>query len=325
MKKIQWLLLPLIFLALACGKGKKIMNGQETVDIKDFIAFFDEIKLPLVITDSLLKAKAGDSTQISDTVFAQFVSDTVFTDIYGRKKPKIFALGRFKNGKDAETYLLISTKGSSNAIYALAFTPKEKYSANLLLISDSKKAEEINRVTIDPKYTFNLVDQYKTPDGSTAEFSQVYAYNNAGIFTMILQDGLPKGELLPILNPIDTLPAAHRFSGDYGKDKRNFITVRDGKTDKDFLFFINMDKGNGSGCKAELKGEAIFITKDSAVYTTKTDPCVIGFRFGTNNITINEAVICGNKRPANCSFNARYQKQKPAKKDKKEATKKSNK
>lgn len=322
MKRLLLLIIPVLALAMACGKGKKKMSGDESVNIRDFIEFFDKVQLPLALTDSILSHKDNDSTLISDTIFRQFAGDTIFTDLYGKRKPKIYAIGRFRNGKDAETYLLIKTKGNVNAVYALAFTPQNKYSASMVLLSNAKDAREVNRVVIDSKYTFNLVDQYKAPDGSTNEFSQVYAYNNAGMFMMILQDGLPQGELMPILNPIDTLPMKNKYSGDYGKDKRNFISIRDGKSEKDFLFFMNMDKGPNSDCQAELKGEAVFVSKDSAVYTTKTDPCAIGFKFGAKSIKITEATICGNKRPADCSFNAHYQKQKSAPPEKTEATKK---
>lgn len=325
MTRLPVLLLAAALLLFSCGKSKKKMSGQDTVDVKDFIEFFDPITLPLTITDSVLKQKDNDSTMISDTVFAQFAADTIFNSLYGKHKPKIYALGRFKNGDDAETYLLVKAKGNTSAVYVLAYTPENKYSASMVLLSNANNSKEVNKVSIDTKYTFNLVDQYKDADGSQNEFTQVYAYNNAGLFMMILQDGLPKGTLMPILNPIDTLPMKHKFSGNYGKDSRNFITIRDGKTEKDLLFFINMDKGATSNCQAELKGEAVFVTKDSAVYTTKSDPCAIGFRFGAKSIRITEATICGNKRPADCSFNAYYLKQKAAVAEKKSEHKKENK
>jgi len=311
MNKIPLVILAICLLMAGCGKNKKKMSGQDAVDIKDFIEFFDELSLPVILSDSLLKKKNTDSSFISDTIMNQFIGDTIFNDLYGKEKPKTYAIGRFKN-MDAETYLIIKTKGNINAFYALAFTPEKKYSANMVLLSDGKKNNEINRVVIDSRYTFNLVDQYRDADGSINEFSQVYAYNNAGMFMMILKDGLQKGEVLPIINPIDTLPAANKYSGNYGKDSRNFISIRDGKTPKDFQFYINMDKGPATDCQADLKGEAVFITKDSAVYSTKSDPCTIGFKFGSKSVRITETIICGNKRPADCSFNVTYSRQKTA-------------
>lgn len=310
MKKILLVVFVFSTMLAACGgKSKKMMSGEESVDIKDFISFFDEIKLPLTLSDSILKMKNNDSTLIGDTIIKQFFGDTIFHDLYGKKKPKVYAYGRFRN-EDQETYLLLKTSNGARAIYAVAFTPENKYSAGMLLISDGKKTNGVDKVVVDPRFTFTLVDSYKDVDGSINEFSQVYAYNNAGLFMVILKDGLQRGEVLPILNPVDTLPATSKFSGNYLKDSRNFISIRDGKTANDFVFFINMDKGATTDCQFELKGAAVFVTKDSAVYSSKSDPCKIGFKFGTSNIQITEITVCGNQRPADCSFNATYRKQK---------------
>lgn len=180
----------------------------------------------------------------------------------------------------------------------------------MMLLSNSPKANEVNKTVIDPRYTFTQIDQYKEVDGSTSEYTSVYAYNNAGLFMVIMSNGLKKGEQMAIINPIDTLPAKNKYSGNYGKDKRNFITIRDGKTPEDFVFFINFDKGNGSECHGELKGEAVFEGKDSATYKSPNDPCTIGFKFSANGVRFNESVNCGNKRPTDCTFNASYSKQK---------------
>lgn len=286
------------------------MTGDETVTVTDFIDFFDPVKLPITLSDSSLKKKASDSALIGNAIFNQFIGDSIFVPIYGKEKPKVYALGRFKN-EDAETYLLLGVKGTkSNSFYVVAFTPQDKYSAHLMLLTNSPKGNEVNKTVIDAKYTFTLIDQYKDVDGSTNEYTSAWAYNNAGLFMVIMKDGLKKGEQMAIINPIDTLPAKNKYSGNYGKDKRNFITIRDGKTPQDFVFFINFDKGNGSECYGELKGEAIFEGKDTATYKSPNDPCTIGFKFTANGVRFNESVNCGNKRPAECTFNASYSKQK---------------
>src|SRR6187399_181374 len=110
MNKKLFAILAICMLFGACGKSKKKMSGQDSVDVKDFISFFDEASLPIVITDSVLKQKNSDSTLISDTIINQFIGDTIFQALYGEEIPKIYAMGRFKN-PDAETYLLLKTKG----------------------------------------------------------------------------------------------------------------------------------------------------------------------------------------------------------------------
>jgi hypothetical protein len=302
----------LVMLCLACAigcKGKKDMSGNEEVSVSDFIDFFTDVKLPITLTDSSLKKKPNDSALISNTVFNQFIGDTIFDNLYGKEKPKIYALGKFKN-EEAETYLILGAKGTKiNSFYVVAFAPDtDKYSAHMLLLSNSPKANEVNKTIIDSRYTFTQIDQYKEADGSTSEYTSVHAYNNAGLFMVIMSNGLKKGEQMAIINPIDTLPATHKHSGNYGKDKRNFITIRDGKTPEDFVFFLYFDRGNGSECQGELKGEAVFEGKDSATYKSPTDPCTIGFKFTSNGVRFNESVNCGNKRPSDCSFNASYTK-----------------
>src|SRR5689334_987205 len=107
MKRFAVCLIAFALLLVACGKNKKKMSGKEQVDISDFIEFFDQVSLPLTLTDSILHRTESDSTLISDTIFNQFVGDTIFQPLYGKRVPKIYAIGRFRNGNDAETYLLV--------------------------------------------------------------------------------------------------------------------------------------------------------------------------------------------------------------------------
>lgn len=282
------------------------MSGEESVSMNDFVSFFDEIKLPVTISDSILKKPVNDSNKIGVAVWNQFIGDSIFSSFYGVEKPAIYAIGRFRN-QEEETYLLVRTQGKTKkGAYVISVSPQEKFSAYMLLLGTGKQNNEVDRVTIDSKFNFTLTDQYKDLDGSLGEYSTVYAYNNAGLFMVILKDGMQKGEIRPIINPIDTLPATFKFSGDYGKDDRNFISIRDGKNKGEFLFFINFDKGASTTCQSELKGEAVFINTDSALFETKTDPCKIGFVFSKNRVTINEINNCGNWRPADCNFNASY-------------------
>jgi hypothetical protein len=304
----------LLLTALACGKKqKKSMSGDENVSLQDFVSFFDEIKLPYGFGDTLLQKKPRDSSLISQRIFNQFIGDSIFTTLYKKEKPTIHAMGAFRN-KEEETYLLLRTGGNTKAVWIVALDKDLKPAAHLLLMASRGKASEINRVGIDSKYTISLTDDYRKPDGSLAAYSAVYAYNTAGLFMEIMNDGLRRGEEMEIINPIDTLPMRFAFSGDYGGDARNFISIRDGDSAKSFLFFINMDKAND--CIAELKGEARWVKRDSAVFQATGDVCGIGFTFRGSNIRITELEGCGSRRPADCSFNASYSKKSRKKKTK---------
>lgn len=305
MQKIPVLLLGICVMLAACeGKSKKNMSGNGEVAVDDFIAFFSPQTLPLSITDSVLKVKSDDSARISLQIFHRFVQDTIFQNVYGKDTPRIYQAGRFGD-KEKETYLLVKTSGKTNALYAVVFTPGKKFASQMLLMSDRKNSEP-DLVVIDRSFNFTIIDQYKDAGGTSQEFSQVYAFIDSGAFQVIMEDGLKKGEVMPILNPVDSLPAQNKYSGDYGKDDRNFISIRDGKTPADFVFFMNMDKGARSVCQGEIKGEARFVTKDSAVYKSKSDPCTVGFKFGGKSVRLTEVTDCGNMRPPECSFNAYY-------------------
>ena len=43
-----------ILLAGCSGKSKKKMSGEEEITARDFVEFFDEVKLPITLTDSIL-------------------------------------------------------------------------------------------------------------------------------------------------------------------------------------------------------------------------------------------------------------------------------
>ena len=296
----------------ACkGKGKKNMSGDATVDMGDLIEFFDPVKLPVNYTDSVLKGKNTDSTLISHTIFNQFIGDSVLQKAYGKDKPKIYAVSRFQN-EAAETYLVFKAIGTKKTLYVAAIDKDQKFKASYPLLSTDAKQSSADRVSIDGRYNFYLTETYKAPDGSVEEYSNVLAYNSAGLFMVIMVDGLKEGVQKPVINPIDTLPRKHKFSGNYGKDARNFISIRDGKTPQDFVFFLNFDRGKNSECRSELKGEAVLVSKDSAVWQGTGEPCRIGFRFTASGVRINEINNCANRRPADCSFNANYSRQKDA-------------
>ncbi|HSC52560.1 MAG TPA: hypothetical protein VLC98_03015 [Phnomibacter sp.] len=311
----NWWLVVVVCVLFACkGTDKKSMKGDVDVTIKDFVAFFDDIKLPFAFNDTLLSKKLNDSSLIEYKVFKQFLSDTIFKAEYKKEKPKIYALGKFKNS-DAETYLAIKTKGSQNAIYLVALDEKLVPKASMLLLSNKGKSTEINQVSIDKRFIITLTDEYKMPNGDLAQYATVYAYNNVGVFMVIMNDGLKKGEVAEFVNPIDTFPQTRPHTGDYGRNKQNFISFRDADTEKKLLFFLNMNKS--TKCKGELKGEARWVNKDSAICESSVDGCRVGFRFKGKNVTVTEIDGCLGRRPADCSFNGTFAKMAPPKSKKK--------
>ena len=111
-----------------------------------------------------------------------------------------------------------------------------------------------------------------------------------------------------VYNPIDTLTQKDKLSGDYIKNSRNFVSVRDGKNARKFLFFVHFETDDD--CSGELKGEATLIKPNLAQYRKVGDACVLRLLFSGNKVTLIEEQACGNYRGIKCSFDGTYTKKK---------------
>jgi len=107
------------------------------------------------------------------------------------------------------------------------------------------------------------------------------------------------------------LPTLNTFSGDYARDKKNFIALRDFGNPNKYQFFLHFEKKAGT-CVGELKGLLNF-NKNQATYSEKGDPCTIQFTITGNVIKIKEDGNCGNHRNMTCYFNDSYDKKRKPK------------
>jgi hypothetical protein len=163
---------------------------------------------------------------------------------------------------------------------------------------------------MDGKYTLTVMHQRKGPEGQLLYKKDAYIYNESTGFMLILTESNEgKAKIPPIYNPIDTLSHKHKFTGEYVQDKRNFVSVRDGKDASRVLFFVHFEKDEGS-CRGELKGEAKFISANTARFRSGGDPCTVDFVFGKEGVTMKEVEGCGNHRDIKCFFEGYYEKKK---------------
>jgi hypothetical protein len=310
------LLVVLSGLLFSCkGKRPSLADSNSKVDIEDFIEFFQPLKLPYPLADSMFKRKDRDSSAINYAICTQFIPDTVFTKHFGgATNPKITALGKVSVPKN-ETYLFIKASTAAKKIlYIAVFDKHGKFSvARPLIVSDNDPLTS-DFAVMDTKYTLSIIHQRRTEDGQLLYKKDAFVYNDAGLFTLILTEsnqGSPKG--VSIINPIDTLSRKHKFTGDYLQDKRNFISVRDGKDPSRFVFFVHFEKDEGE-CKGELKGVAKFVTANMARYNGNNgDPCAIEFTFGDAGLSMKELEGCGNHRDIKCFFEGYFDKRKEQK------------
>ncbi|MBE7173772.1 MAG: hypothetical protein INR73_24580 [Williamsia sp.] len=315
------LALLLISTLLVHCKGKK--TKLETGDAKtvaDFIDFFSPATLPFQVTDSMLNKKETDSASIDYPAFTQFVPDSFLSKQFGKLKPMMYPLGKV-SVKNAETYLFVKAVAPAKKVgYILAFDKEQRFVAGLALISSNKNSMPYQKGGMDKKYTVSQTFEQVGDDESVNELRNVYILNGeAHEFSKIVTDEGIANQVQDVINPLDTFPHTGKFSGDYIKDKRNFVSVRDGKNASTLLFFIHFEK-NGGECTGELKGEASISGAKTAVYRANGNPCVLELNFSGNRVSLKEAEACGSYRGIKCFFEGSYSKKAeapPARKKKK--------
>jgi hypothetical protein len=299
-----------LFLSAAlfsCKSGKKSLNSDEAITAEEFVESFPELKLPFALQDTILDNKLGDSALISAKLLQQFIPDTLYKKDFKGSKPKFYAIGRAED-KNEDHYLLIKAATAAKQVaYIVCFDKDKLFKAGMPLVSNSTDRNVELEGSLDKKFTISRNRKKKTRDGQVYYSRNVYVYNNVGTFTLILMESNEVTEDTEVYNPIDSAAATFKWTGDYVKDKRNFITVRDGSKPNRLSFFIHFEKNNGE-CIGELKGEADVVQAATARYSAAGDPCSLEFRFENNKVSIAELSGCGNHRGIRCFFNDSYPK-----------------
>jgi hypothetical protein len=308
----KWLLVLVIpVLITACKSKTKPLADEESIKAEDFIEFFDEVKLPFYLADSSLQKKKADSS-ISNKIFSLFAPDTLLSRQFGESiKPVIYPMVRV-TVKKQETYLFIkATTASHKTVFVLVFDKDKKYVTGMPLIVSENNSASSHTAVMDSKYAITTNTQRKTPDGQVIFKKESYAFiNSVGAFALIVTESNDLGAKNILVNPIDTLSRKNKLCGDYIQDKRNLISIRDGKKVNELLFFIHFEK-NGGACKGELKGDAKIIAPGKAIYRQAGDQCVLQLNFSGNTVNMKEEEGCGSHRDIKCFFEGSFIKKPP--------------
>lgn len=313
---MRWLIL---FIALgslaACSTKKKSLSSEEVETPEDFIVSFTELTLPFVISDTTVDNKLSDSALINAKLIGKFLPDTLFKEFKGTK-PKYYAYGRASD-KTGEHYLFMKAATTARqAAYLIVFDKEYNFKAGMPLVTNRTDRNIHAEGGLDKRFTIIRNKTRVGKDGQSYYNKNAYVYNNIGTFTLILQESNEALEVKEIFNPIDSLPMTGKWSGNYVKDKKNFVTVRDGAKPDRIQFFVHFEVNNGE-CTGELKGEASIIKPGLARYTAPGDPCALEFSFTARSVSLSELQGCGNYRGIKCFFSGSYPKKALPKKKKK--------
>lgn len=313
MKKFLFFLPVLLLLAGACKNKKTSLKDGETVTIGDFIEFFPESELPFRMDDTTLVKKSTDSALIGMKIFQQFIPDSIFKkDFPNHANLKLYSAGRAKE-KGRETYLFVKAVGGSKRVcYLLCLSEDNKYLNALPLVKDGFDNSTSAYGILDKKFQIITYWERKQGGNIAAYKKNVYVYNNAANdFTLLMTE--PNVELIEnVINPIDTLSTKHKLAGDYVRNKKNFISFRDGKRPNELSFFVHFEQNDGE-CKGELKGVAKLVNNSLAVYQESGNPCELQFSFKGNSVTMKETGGCGSWRDVKCFFEGSFARKKTPK------------
>lgn len=314
----KWYFIFLGLLVFSCGEKKTDLSGNTPIKINDFNKVFKNTALPVTISDTSFN-NVLDTIVIQRKALAQFVPDSIigqFISTGNKNKAIIHPLIRIE--QEAEYYLLLNIKyPKKNEIVALVFNKKNKYLdfQNITEFLDENKnsTKYEKKLNINREPSFLVEENVITSEGVSTYEKNAWAYSDSN-FRLIYFDSNKTPENKVVINPIDTIQSKNMYSGNYGRDAKNFIALRDNGAANKYQFFIHFEKRNGS-CVGELKGILNF-TNNSATYTEKGDPCIVHFSITGNIIAIKEEGNCGNHRGMKCYFNDKFDKIKKSKKKK---------
>ncbi len=297
-------------LMIGCGEKNTDINKTENPEIEDFIQSFPYKQLPVQFNNRDLRKRSSDSFFIKSALVRQFIPDSLFkTDIRLLNKAKFYRSGRFTAEETKETYLfLIAENNSKSWAYLLCFDEENVYRAGMLLASTEVAANTEEEGSLDKRLTVIKTKSRFSKEGKNIYNKSAYVYNTEGLFTLILTESNEPVAEKTVFNPIDTLPSKEPFSGDYKKDKFNFVSVRDGGKSGKLNFFIHIEKQNG-GCDGSLRGDLTMVKPRTYHYNRADDHCILEFTFiGKNSLQVTELEACGNHRGVRCNFDGKYKK-----------------
>jgi hypothetical protein len=309
MQKLLPILVALIFI-VSCKSNTSSSHSSDDTP-QGIFKKYPSLNLPFSVADSSL-ASVADTATLRYAAFANLVPDTILKPLFGsQKKLSIQPVGLVHNGSD-EIFAVTLIKGNRmSALYAMVFI-KDTFVAAIPLLVD-KNDQTFNTVSIDSKLVIEKNKVWSATGGPFYE-RQVLAYNGQGIFTTVLNEtNVNRIVNADIYNPLDSMPRTFPHSGNYKKDKNNFVSISDGSKPGVYKFFVHFETRGKEPCGGEIKGEFILKNNNEGVYIENGTTCVMNFIFAGNKVLVKEQGSCGNHRGIKCFFNDTYTKEKPVK------------
>jgi hypothetical protein len=302
----------LLFWLAACSDGPKEAPAPEDdskeLSFETFTGRFPEAKLPYQLTDTGLSTRR-DTATLRRPDFVQLLPDSLKRALLGTGKVRYQPLARI-SGKDENFLVVRATAGERSAALLYVFDKQQAYKTVFPFLAPDSDPATTQVSLLDKQGALTRSISKKQQKGVVGEGREVFVYTpETASFTLIMTD--PLEDRQEVLNPIDTFARQHPLAGDYIRNDRNFVSVRDARSTSEINFFIHFEKGEGDDkCTGELKGTALLTSTRTAVYRQGGDPCVLELQFSGNSVTLHETEGCGSHRGVKCIFDGSFPRKK---------------
>jgi len=295
---------------ISCRNSKPKETTEKGFSYSAFSGIFKKLTLPYQLSDTGL-LKNRDTTTIRVADFSSLVPDSLKNNFFGKgSKVRYIAVGYFPGTDHVNFYVVKGQSAQKRVAFLMAFSG-EVYSGMLPFLVPDADPSTSQVSVVDRSLSIQKNVTRKTGGVVTGEGKDVYDYDAAeNNFALILTNPLNSSAV--IINPIDTFSRKHKFAGDYLKDKKNYVSVRDGRYPNQLQVYIHLEKNDG-GCTGELKGDLLLTSSTTAIYRQGGDPCVLSFRFSSTSVVVKEDEGCGSHRGLDCLFDGSFSRKKETK------------
>jgi hypothetical protein len=305
MARLSIFLFTLIF--LACS-NKKSPEETEADTYEQFDESFRIASLPFQLSDTFL-IKNKDTAVIRGAAFTSLIPDSTIIKIFGKgTRVKNIPLYKIATPDGGHYYIVKTQTARKKAAFLLIFNKEQQLNASFPFLIPDADAATMQVSSIDKAYSISRSVFLKRPNDVMAEGKDVYVYDKATKNFVLVMTDLLDEKSLDLVNPIDTLSKKHKLAGDYSRDKKNIVSIRDGRKPNLLTVFAHIEKG--SDCVGEIKGDATIVSPDMAVYQQPGDPCVLQLHFSGSTVRLSEVEGCGSRRGLGCSFDGSFTRKK---------------
>ncbi|WP_126245475.1 hypothetical protein [Chitinophaga rhizosphaerae] len=301
MRSILFLFLAIGVVAGCKSRKKTISEDDRALTFADYANKFPPAEALRWNADSL-KRKRTDSLAFKSRYLKQFLPDTLAKGVYGAaEKPRFWPVGQVALTEDLRLFVVEGAAKSGAAAWMCFYDKNGTFLKRHLAAQYAASGNKKTGFSVDKKGNIRVT----TETGAAIAREDVFAANPDGSLALILTNS-NEPAVTGLFNPIDTLPRKHKFSGNYTAGEGNIVSIRDGETAKEFLFFIHFTRDKGA-CTGEIDGTGRFTSATTGQWRDKQSGCIVDFKFSGSKVTISETG-CGAYRGIKCAFEGTFTK-----------------